>query len=94
MRCKIHTLYTGQLRSALGLAEDALEFEEPPRLSEALAAAAEQRGKEARRMLFNADGTVQRTLAFIVDGAQVPRGADPALADGSRLTIIVPISGG
>ncbi|MDE0019842.1 MAG: MoaD/ThiS family protein [Candidatus Poribacteria bacterium] len=94
MLCKIHLVYTGQLRSAVGMSEDALEFAQPVRLSEALTAAAEKRGAAARRILLNEDGKIQRALVLMVGGAQVPRGSDPVLENGAQLTIMTPISGG
>ncbi len=94
MLCKIHLVYTGQLRSAVGMSEDALEFEQPARLSEVLTAAAEKRGEAARRILLSGDGTIQRALVLMIGDAQVPRGTDPVLENGAQLTIMTPISGG
>ena len=94
MLCKIELVYTGQLRSAVGMSEDSLEFAQPMRLSEVLKAAAEKRGEAARRILLNEDGAVQRALVLMVGGAQVPRGSDPVLENGAQLTIMTPISGG
>jgi len=91
---KIHVEYSAQLRLLAGCSAETLDIEEgacPRRLLETIA---ERHGDAVRELLLGHSGDVSRSILCFVADEQVDWQQPPALADGTRVTLMSPISGG
>jgi molybdopterin converting factor small subunit len=86
--------YSGQLKLAVGLADERLELPEGATLEELVRELAERHDNGARRFFVDEAGAPQPTLMLVVNNRQVPAGTRQALADGDEVMLLQPISGG
>jgi len=91
---RIHVEYSAQLRVRAGCSAETLEVEEGAGLPQLLKAIAERHGDPMRDLLFGADGNVSRSILCFAADEQVDWQQPPSLADGARVTLMSPISGG
>ena len=85
---------SGQLRATIGRGTQTLELRALGSVADALRAFADEIAEDARAMLLDGSGAIQRTLVVAVGSTQVLDLDGHALADGDTVTILHPISGG
>jgi molybdopterin converting factor small subunit len=85
---------SGQLRAAIGRGTQTLELRALGSVADALRAFADEIAEDARAMLLDGSGAIQRTLVVAVGSTQVLDLDGHALSDGDTVTILHPISGG
>lgn len=86
--------YSGQLKLAVGRADERLELPEGATLDDLVRALAERHDNGARRFFVDEAGEMQPTLMLVVNNRQVPAGTRQTLADGDEVMLLQPISGG
>src|SRR5688572_4358463 len=86
--------YTAQLRRAAGVATETIDLPAGGTLLQLARALADRHGEELRRLLFNGDGRLQRSILVFVGEEQVAPSADTPLANDQTVTFAAPISGG
>ena len=85
--------YTAQLKARTGCVDETFEVDSSCDLPALFGAIVGRRGDPVREILLDDRGTPVQVLCFIND-EQVDWGAPPQLADGTKVTIMSPISGG
>lgn len=86
--------YSGQLKLAVGRADERLELPEGATLDDLVRALAERHAHGVRRFFVDEAGEMQPTLMLVVNNRQVPAGTRQTLADGDEVMLLQPISGG
>jgi molybdopterin converting factor small subunit len=90
---RVWVRYLAQLRSAAGVAEEAVELDTPCTASDLAARLAAQHGVALRRLLLDADGRLSPVVLVFVGDAQV--GPDHGLLEeGDMVTLLTPVAGG
>ncbi|MBU6300879.1 MAG: MoaD/ThiS family protein [Verrucomicrobia bacterium] len=95
MALRIQMHFTGQLARAAGERERVLEVPDGSTLGDLILALARGEGGEFASLLLDAGGRPRSTTLRVVDGQQIPPGADGlALEDGAEVMLMTPIAGG
>lgn len=85
--------YTAQIKRAAGTGRDIFELAEQARPTQLLAEIV-RRHESLTRFLITASGDPQPTLLLFVNEQQTRWDSDCELADGAKVTLMSPISGG
>ena len=91
---RIKVTYFGQIKAAVGRGTEEVEVEEATTARELVRVLARRHGGDARRMLLDDADEVQRGLLVVVNDEQALPHDTSSLADGDRVTLMPPISGG
>ncbi|HVA49521.1 MAG TPA: MoaD/ThiS family protein [Pirellulales bacterium] len=88
--------FTGQLRTAIGRANDHVDLPEGATVAMLLVQLGEHCGEEARPHLLNASGQLQPSLLVAINGTAFPsRQAEATvLREGDTVVLLPPIAGG
>lgn len=88
--------FTGQLRTAIGQADDHVELPEEGTVAMLLDELAQRRGEEARPHLLNASSQMQPSLLVAINGTAFAsrQAASIVLRDGDTVLLLPPIAGG
>ncbi|MDP6525178.1 MAG: MoaD/ThiS family protein [Kiritimatiellia bacterium] len=85
--------YTAQLKARTGCSDETFEVDSSCDLPALFSAIAGRHGDPVREIVLDAQDTPVQVLCFVND-KQVDWGAPPQLAEGAKITIMSPISGG
>jgi MoaD family protein len=91
---RVHVEYFAQAREATGRAGESVTLTDGATLVDLVLTLAAAHGPNLARLVLEPDGGLSRHILFTVGDAQAPPGAAVRLADGDRVTIVPPISGG
>ncbi len=93
---KICVEFTGQLKSAIGQANDRVELPEGATLAMLLVQLGERCGEQARPHLLNASGQMQPSLLVAINGSALPsrQAETTVLQEGDSIVLLPPIAGG
>ena len=86
--------FFAQARDAAGRSGESVPLAENATLLDLARTLATKHGPRLGQLLLGPDGGLSRHVLFTVADSHVSRGATLALADGDRVTIVPPISGG
>ena len=92
MTLQVH--YSGQLALASAAAEESIAFAEGTTVQEIVAQVAELHGEGFKRLVFQEDGRIERTLFVALDGEQVTDLDTPLSKHHRELMLMPPIAGG
>ncbi len=93
---KLLVEYTGQLRSAIGRAEETVELPSEVTVSALAEYLGSRCNEPARQHLLTASGHMQPSLLIAINGTAHParQAATTLLRDGDRIVLLPPIAGG
>ncbi len=86
--------YSGQLALASSAAEETVDLAEGATVQEVVAQVAERHGDGFKKLIFQEDGHIERTLFIALDGEQVTDLTTPLTAHHRELMLMPPIAGG
>lgn len=92
MKVALH--YETQLKRAVGTAAETIEVRDGAGVSEVVRAAAATHGESVAALLLDDQGNVRPSVLIFVGDEQIGADDTRELTDGSRLTLMSPISGG
>jgi molybdopterin converting factor small subunit len=91
---RIVVKYMAQLKHAAGSASETVEVESTCSAEAILRQLADKHGDSYRRLVLDAQGSVQPALLLFVGDEQVRAEAPRAFHEGDVLTVLAPMSGG
>lgn len=86
--------YYAQVREAAGVESETLNLPDGANLSAALAEAVRLHGDEMKTILVDDAGAARPSILVLVNGTPAVRGTNPALHDGSELSVFSAVAGG
>jgi len=86
--------YMAQLRTAAGVAGEAIDLDGPCTASDLASDLATRHGDALRRLLLGADGQLSPGVLVFVGDVQVGQGENISLKDGDVVTLLSPVAGG
>ena len=86
--------YAAQIKRAAGTSTEQVDVSAPCSLQELAAMIAQRHGDGLKDLLFDAKGTLRKSVLFFIDDQQVVDGAGRQVSNAERVTIMTPISGG
>lgn len=90
----IEITYHAQIRLAAGSASEKVAAEPGTTVVALLTARAACHGEAFRRLVLDDHGRVRPGIIVLLNDRPLAPGADPALADGNRISLFSPVAGG
>jgi molybdopterin converting factor small subunit len=91
---RVSVRYMAQLRTAAGVAGEAVDLDGPCTASDLAARLAARHGEALRRLLLGADGRLCPMILVFAGDAQVGPDEPLVLKDGDVVTLLSPVAGG
>jgi len=91
---RIHVEYFAQAREAAGCPGECVTLTDGATLVDLVLALASTHGPRLAQLVLDPDGGLSRHILFTIGDCHTAPGASVSLADGDRVTIVPPISGG
>ncbi len=91
---RVSVRYMAQLRTAAGVAVEAVEIDGACTASDLAARLAARHGDGLRRLLLGDDGRIGPAILVIIGDAQIVTSELLSLKDGDVITLLSPVAGG
>jgi len=91
---KISVEYFGQLQHITGIRNESVELADGSVVNDLLNQLAQSYGDRFREFVFNADGSLRKSIPVVINDRQISYGESVSFQDGTRVMILSPIAGG